>query len=872
MSADLNSLLAPNDDKQFEQLCQHVLEHRFKTLWGQAYGRNGQAQHGVDFYIEVPASIGAGGSGANQIIGVQCKHKDRLVEGELGVKELEDEVKKAKGFKPALTTFIVATSAPTDTKPQDKARELTAEHQKQNPPLFSVEVLFWEKIRDEFSKNGELWREIRERFYPHFVLAQPAQHSVLHQLPTKPAHFTGRDEELAELENELASAHVVGATISGVRTKLHGAPGVGKTALTTVLAHKLKDRYPDAQLYLNLRGAGADIHGQQSTAVKPMTPAEAMQSIIHAFHPEEKLPEELDKLSVKYYGVLNDAGRVLLFLDNAADAAQVKPLLPPDNCLLLVTSRAQFSLPGLAVRNIDCLRPEMSQQLLRDLSPRIEGCENEAAELCGHLPLALKVFAGVVNDKKLYPVPDLLKRLREGLAKLAPVDAAFQVSYDLLADDLRRRWVLLAVFPASFDLPAAAAVWATVAAVYVRRDDNESDDSAVIDRRYNEAREAMQALVNASLVEWNEAGGRFRLHDLVRQFCNGKLTEAERTELHLAHARHYTAIGEEADELYKTKGKHADGLALFDREREQIEAAYSWLDGQVGRVTPCAPDSAKTASQRRTEDCPPYPPITLEADARQMIALVDAVVYTGDLRFHPRQRIAWLESQLRAARIVEDREAEGTALGNLGIAHFSLGDARKAIELYEQRLIIAREIGDRRGEGNALGNIGIAHANLGDARKAIEFFEQHQANAREIGDRRGEGNALMNQGNVQFSLGDARSAIEFHQQALTLFRKIGERRGEGNALGNLGNAHSSLGDARKAIEFYEQAVVIRREVGDRRGEGNDLWNSADEFMEMGNRAEAIPCAEAALKIFEAIEDPFAVQGRAKLAEWRAAKP
>jgi hypothetical protein len=439
MSADLNSLQAPNDDKQFEQLCLHVMEHLHKTLRGQAYGRNGQAQHGVDFYIEVPASDGSSGSVITQFIGVQCKHKDRLLEGELGVKELEVEVKKAKGFKPALTTFIIATSAPTDTKPQDKARELTAEHQKQNPQLFSVEVWFWEKIRDEFSKNRELRREVLDRFYPHLAPAQSAQHSVLHQLPTKPAHFTGRDEELAELENEIASVHPAGATISGVRTKLHGAPGVGKTALAIVLAHQLKDRYPEAQLYLNLRGAGTNIHGQHSTAVKPMTSAEAMQSIIHAFHPEEKLPEELAKLSVKYNGVLNDAGRVLLFLDNAADAAQIQPLLPPDNCLLLLTARSQFSLPGMAVRNIDCLRPEKSQELLRKLAKRIKGYEKETAELCGHLPLALEVFAGVVNEKKLYPVPDLLERLRKQPGELTKADAAFQVSYDLLADDLRRR-------------------------------------------------------------------------------------------------------------------------------------------------------------------------------------------------------------------------------------------------------------------------------------------------------------------------------------------------------------------------------------------------------------------------------------------------
>src|ERR1035438_9691496 len=114
MSADLNSLLAPNDDKLFEQLCQHVLEYRCKSLWEQAYGRNGQKQFGVDFYIEVPAGSGGDKSAAVQIIGVQCKLKDRLLEGELSAGKLEAEVQKTKGFNPTLTTFIIASSAPTD--------------------------------------------------------------------------------------------------------------------------------------------------------------------------------------------------------------------------------------------------------------------------------------------------------------------------------------------------------------------------------------------------------------------------------------------------------------------------------------------------------------------------------------------------------------------------------------------------------------------------------------------------------------------------------------------------------------------------------------------------------------------------------------
>ena len=107
-----------------------------------------------------------------------------------------------------------------------------------------------------------------------------------------------------------------------------------------------------------------------------------------------------------------------------------------------------------------------------------------------------------------------------------------------------------------------------------------------------------------------------------------------------------------------------------------------------------------------------------------MIDLVNAVVYTGQaLRFHPRQSIAWLESQLRAARRVKDRQYEGTALGNLGLAHADLGDARKAIEFYEQHLVIVREIVDRRGEGNALWNSALAHDSLGNRPEAIARAE-----------------------------------------------------------------------------------------------------------------------------------------------------
>lgn len=709
--------------------------------------------------------------------------------------------------------------------------------------------------------------DLHNRIVDYFLRAGEPLGPSLHQLPPEPPAFTGRDDELADLERQLTGDHAAGATISGKHAGLQGMGGVGKTALATVLAHRLAARYPDAQLFLNLRGADL-----VRRAV--LTPAEAMQAVIRCFHPEARLPETVEELAPIYLSVLTGAGRVLLLMDNAADAAQVRPLVPPAGCLLLVTSRAQFSLPGLATRNLDCLRPEKSRELLLRLAPRLRGLEKDAAELCGHLPLALEVFAGAVNDKRLTPLNERVERLRARLEKLAPVDAAFQVSYELLNEELRRKWTVLAVFPASFDLRAAAAVWSPG---FSQSEPPEGGTPNETDA----ARDAMQALVNASLVEFNAGNGRFRLHDLVRQFCAGRLSETDRTATLLRHARHYRDVAVEADALYKQGGANmARGLELFDRERAQIEAAFEWLQ-----------------SRRDHES------------SALLVSLVKSVACTGQqLRFHPRQRIRWLESQRDAARFIGDRQAEGSAIANLGSAYVVLSDTRRAIEFYEQALpllheigarreagaifnnlgvayadlgeehkaidfseralVIARDISDREFEGTALCNLGNAYAALGDARKAIEFFEQYLAIAREIRDRRGEGYALGNLGNAYRDLGDARKAIEFLQQALTIRREIGDRRGEGHDLGSLGLAYAVLGDARKAIEFHEQHRDIAREIGDRRGEGNALWNSALALDQLGDRAQAIARAEAALKIREEIEGPNATQVRAKLAEWR----
>lgn len=157
----------------------------------------------------------------------------------------------------------------------------------------------------------------------------------------------------------------------------------------------------------------------------------------------------------------------------------------------------------------------------------------------------------------------------------------------------------------------------------------------------------------------------------------------------------------------------ATGLALFDRDRAQIEAAFEWLDGCGSRGEEAHPAPSQNLLTSAST----------EAAARQLIALLDAVANVSALRFHPRQRIAWVEARLHAARRVQDRAAEGYALGNLGNAHADLGEARQAIGFYEQRLVIAREIGDRRGESNALWSSALAYESLGQRAEALPWAQ-----------------------------------------------------------------------------------------------------------------------------------------------------
>ena len=675
----------------------------------------------------------------------------------------------------------------------------------------------------------------------------------LHLLPPNPrdSGFVGREADLAKLRtlNPSAGAHLTG---------LRGMGGIGKTALALVLAHEWAGRFPDAQLFLDARGTQAD----------PPSARALMERVVLAFHPTAKLPDDDSAIAAIYRDVLTGK-RALILLDNARDAAQARPLIPPAGCALIVTSRHTFMLGTAKPHDVGRLPDDEAVALLREIAPDLTEAEAAAlVPLCAGLPLALRIAAShiALDSVERGGPPDIVGYiLALGSGPLAHLDAdaadageitiseTLRLSEARLPEAEREAWRRLSVFTASFDARAAQAVAGA--------------DDAMLGH-----------FLRRSLLE-REGAERFKVHDLAGDYACAQLGGEGLTALRLTHARHYTEIGKEAEILY-VKGDVVPGLAIFDRERAQIEAAFAWLI-----------------------ECDD------EAMAQQIVEIVSLTSLTGDLRFSLHQKITWRESHLRASRLLRDRAAQVKALNDLASAYADLGEKLKAIDFYEQSLIIAREIGKHSGEACALSNLGLIFDEQGNLQKAIEYYEQSLAIERKHGNRRGEGNDLNHLGTAYKKLGETQKAIECYLQALVVVRKIGYRRVEGAVLANLGGALLLLGKATDAAPLLEEAVTVMREIGDLRsecyirnnlgaayivtrdahnalrcgerhlvvareigdqgGEGTALWIAALALDLLGRRPEAIARAAAALAICEATKDPNAAPVRAKLAEWRA---
>ncbi len=653
--------------------------------------------------------------------------------------------------------------------------------------------------------------------------------------PPLPGLVVGREDDLRALKTRLGIGGQGGqAPAVQVLTAIRGWPGIGKTTVAAVLAHDrdIMDAFPDGVLWTSL-GPDPSLFS-------------ALATWSRALGADDLRAQSLEEASAHLAALLR-AKRMLLVVDDVWQPEHARPFaVGGRGCATLITTRSNRVARALAptdddIYHLTVLTEEQGLELLKKLAPRVvadhrDECRALVVALDG-LPLALQVAGHMLAVEAGYGfgVAELLAELREGAKLLeaqAPADRAdlanestptvaalLQHSTTCLDPAARAGFACLAVFRSTFDLAAMQAVC-------------QADD----------ARPLARALVDRGLLEVvSSEGGRYQVHALLVMHAGALLEQDDATdEAQRRHARYYLDVLRVANVLYM-QGAEAlvRGLALFDREWDNIRAGQAWAAAHAGQ-------DSETAHL-----CSAYP---------------GSGAYYLALRRHPHEQIAWLEAAVAAARRLKDRAGEARHLGNLGIAYRHLGQAERAIDYYEQALAIAREIratsaqrsaewtDARCSEGNQLGNLGVAYAELGQVERAIECHEQALAIDREIGDRRGEGNQLTSLGTAYRNLGQAERAIEYYEQALAIQREIGNRVGEGADLGDLGNAYAYLGQAEQAIEHYKQALAIAREIGDRTGEGTGLSNLGAAYAELGQMERAIEQFEQALVIDREIGD------------------
>jgi len=712
--------------------------------------------------------------------------------------------------------------------------------------------------------------------------------SSLHQLPQPPADFIGREQELKKVLKNLDK--MSGAAISG----LIGMGGTGKTALGLVIAHSLIEKYPEAQFFLDMRG----------TSQEPLRPLDVMKHVIQSVNPIVNLKNVSEaELAGRYRSVLSEK-KSILFLDNVHNASQVASLLPPANCLMLITSRMHFTIAGLRTVELGILKEKDAVRLLVEICPRLTKIEARSiAKLCGYLPIALRLAASYLSIHTAWTAQEYIASLSDKTSRLEilnlegadiNVSASFEQSYHQIPTDEQRRWNMLAIFPASFKQDALASIW----------DVNDISAHKLADK-----------LCQYSLLSYDIATARYSLHDLLADYAMANLTPDDKLLAQLRHLNHYQVVWFNAEYLYSKGSENiANGLELFQSESRHFETAYEWASKTSSATMQITPLLAKTPSSLRLIHIKVHPNKRLEwfqaalsaaekmEDLNSQNLLLGNIGTTFDDIAEFQKAIPYYEQAIEISKQLGDQEKEGFWLGNMGAAYSNLGKIPKGLDYLGQALEIARrfeikhlevdclnniamsysalgethmvidylgkaseiahEIGNREKEGVCLGNIGAGYINLGEHYKALEYLEQALKIARELGDKPHEDFWLGTMGIANMNLGRYEQAIEYYKQALEISHQDKNRRNEHYWMGNIATIYLELGEYHKALEYFEPALAITREIGDRQSEGEWLGNIGLTYALRGENQEAKERLEEALAIARAVD------GKWQIAQWQ----
>jgi tetratricopeptide (TPR) repeat protein len=659
---------------------------------------------------------------------------------------------------------------------------------------------------------------------------QPRKASLF-QLPKDSPDFTGRSAVTTQIETILERSAIVA---------ISGMGGVGKSMLARHVGNRLKAVYPDGQLVVDLRG-------QSESPREPI--AVLTEFLIDGFGEDpQHLPIELDRLQNLFTDRLTGR-RILVMLDNAADAAQVEPLLVRVvGCGAIVTSRETIAnLSGVTEASqvrLGVLEIDEAVELLNRL------CETKTndrsltiqlANLCGRLPLALTIVGRLLSQTRSLSIGELIVELgdeRSRLDRMRYVDArdridpnldvraSFNLSYRRLNEAQQQVFGAVSVLPgAHFGVALAAVLGA---------------------REETEVRRLLEQLEQLQLVLWE--AGRYGFHDLVRVF--GRETLAEGQERELAEL----ALG-----WYKHNSKTFDDYLTSATRRPIAERLVSEWEQPLETIE-------KTLDTLAVE--------WFLAEHQNLVRAVDwaqalnehqiAVGLACNLVIFFQRRGLWSDwvtthqVALKSARAIGDQHGIGQTMNNLGLVYSSQGKWEEAIDYFQKSLETKRPIGNDHGISQSVMNIGLVYQSQGKWEEAIDCYQQSLETFRAIGDQHGIAQTMTNLGNVYRSQVKWEEAIACFQQSLETFRAIGDSHGIAQTMNNLGNVYYVQGGWEEAIDCYQQSLETKRKLGDQHGIGNTIENFGNVYQAQGKWEEAIDCYQQSLVIKHAIGDTHGI--------------
>jgi tetratricopeptide (TPR) repeat protein/transcriptional regulator with XRE-family HTH domain len=656
---------------------------------------------------------------------------------------------------------------------------------------------------------------------------------VPRQLPSPVRHFTGREKELTALNELLGQPGAAGTAM--VISAIGGTAGVGKTALALHWARQVAARFPDGQLYVNLRGYAPG---------SPMSAADALAAFLRALGvPAQDIPADTEERAAHYRGVLATR-RILVMLDNAREVEQVRPLLPgAPLCAVIVTSRD--SLAGLVARDgarrldLDLLPPADAVTLLRaligeraDADPAVT---KALADRCCRLPLALRVAAELSAARPTVPVAELVTELADQHAKLdlleaggdpnTAVRAVFSWSYQQLDDNAARMFRLLGL-----DSGADLDVYAS---------------AALTDATVEQAGRALDRLARAYLIQ-NAGPGRYGLHDLLRAYAHEVAVSQDPEDERRA------ALTRLFDHYLYTAAVAMDSLHPAERHRRphiirpatpalsltSPAAAKDWLDAHRACLATVITYAAENGQP---------------GHAVRLAAVLSRYLRAGS---HYLEAVTIHSTARRAARRLGEKAAEATALTDLGVIEWGLGRFQESARRHQQALILYRENGDRPGQARALINLGLADLQRRRYPQATRQFQQALALFLENDDRPGQARVLTNLGLADLWRRRYPQATRHLQQALALFVENGDRLSGAHVLVYLGLVELRQHRYQQATQHLQEALATNREYGDRSGEAESLNGLGEVFNATGQSEHARVQHAAALDLAVRVGDKY----------------